>query len=145
MLKLIIPLMTISLSLSAETITAYWDTESYAEAKERLQIDDIEVSDLEKHHYVVTREDNDVILISLADGTEPVDPVDQADPDEPTDPSLFDRTSKQQMLGCLTRWDNQLNAEEITTVLNSLSSMFSDKEKINFCIEDIRAVVRSVE
>ena len=142
MRQLFLILALIPSALIAEPITEYWDTERYTDAKDRLQIDDVEVNDLKKYNYVVTREDNDVILISLADGTEPVDPT---EPDEPTEPSLFDRTSKQQMLGCLTRWDNQLNAEEITTVLNSLSSMFSDKEKINFCIEDIRAVVRSAE
>ena len=68
----------------------------------------------------------------------PVEPEPEPEPVS----GLFDRTSKAQMMGCLTRWDNQLNAAGFSTVLNSLSSMFDDKEVINNCIEDIREVVR---
>ena len=162
MLKgLFVAIMVLSSSLSAKVIDTYTDIESYPDATARLGRAPL-VSDFLRYDMQVAQEIQDTaatpggpIVISRFGTTEPETPV-IVEPEPPTiDPKpvsppaevivvdYFSRTSRQQMNGCLDRWNNQLNASEITTVLNSISAMFDDKEIINNCIEDIRAVIKA--
>jgi len=126
-------------SANAEVIATYQDIESYEDAEQRLGRAP-EIGEFERYDFEVSQaQPGGQIVIAQVDSSDPIVPEPEPEP------SLFDRTSRAQMLGCLQRWDNQLNAQEMTTVLNSLSSMLSDKETINYCIEDIRAIVQAVE
>jgi len=132
-------LFMVTTAVSAEVIATYQDIEGYDQAAARLGRAP-EVSEFERYDYEVSSIDGKIVIALVSDQSDPL-----PEPEPEPAPGLFDRTSKQQMLGCLTRWNNQLNAESFETVLNSLSSMFSDKEKINFCIEDIRKVIEVTE
>jgi len=126
-------------SANAEIIATYQDIESYEAAQQRLGRAP-EIGEFERYDFEVSQaQPGGQIIIAQVDASDPIEPEPEPEP------SLFDRTSRAQMLGCLQRWDNQLNSGSVTTVLNSLSSMFDDKETINYCIEDIRAIVQAAE
>jgi len=127
-------LFMVTTAVSAEVIATYQDIEGYDQAAARLGRAP-EVSEFERYDYEVSSIDGKIVIALVSDQPEPL-----------PEPTLFGRTSKQQMLGCLTRWSNQLNSQSFETVLNSLSSMFKDKDAVvNNCIEDIRRVIETAE
>lgn len=128
-------LFMVTTAVSAEVIATYQDIEGYDQAAARLGRAP-EVSEFERYDYEVSSIDGKIVIALASDQSDPL-----PEPEPEPAPGLFDRTSKQQMYGCLTRWRNQLNAEQVQTVLNSLSSMYDDKAVMNNCIDDIKAVI----
>ena len=117
-------------SVNAEIITTYTDIESYEAASARIG-HPASVSDLQHYEMIVSQEVVGGPIIISRGGTV-------------TEPGLFSRTRKAQMYGCLTRWANQVNGGT-EQVLNSMAAMINDKSLINYCIEDIKALIKATQ